>query len=152
VIRTSIILFDEEKMDLGCKRRRIFESCVECDDRRAGFSARVFARPGKAVNVKDFSEFALAEDDHPRLQIPLQKLVLRPRMRPAYEIQAPKWSVLALPFLFTQTVRGLFACGFGHSLHSRPSTGLRPQPTPLFEKEGDLRGFALIAHFTYPFD
>jgi hypothetical protein len=34
----------------------------------------------------------------------------------------------------------------------QPTTGLRPQPTPLFEKERDLRGFALISHFARPLD
>src|ERR1019366_9693346 len=48
---------------------------------RAGFSARVFAGSGKSVYIKNLGESALAEDDHPRLQISLQKLVLRPRMR-----------------------------------------------------------------------
>src|ERR1700756_1972984 len=34
----------------------------------------------------------------------------------------------------------------------QPATGLRPQSTPLFKKEWDFRGLALIAHFTRPFN
>jgi hypothetical protein len=32
------------------------------------------------------------------------------------------------------------------------TSGFRPQPAPLFEKEWDFRGFALIAHLACPFD
>jgi hypothetical protein len=33
----------------------------------------------------------------------------------------------------------------------QPTTGFRPQSAPLFEKERNLRGLALIAHFARPF-
>jgi hypothetical protein len=80
VSRTIVTLFDEEKMNFGCERRLESERCVERDDGRARFSARILARSRKTVNVKDLRESALAEDDHPSLQIPLQNLMLRPRM------------------------------------------------------------------------
>jgi hypothetical protein len=58
VIGTGIILFDEEEMDFGCERRLKSERCLERDDGRPGFSARVFAGSGETVDIKDLRAIA----------------------------------------------------------------------------------------------
>ena len=71
VIGTIVALFDEKKMNFGGERRLKSECRVERDDGRSRFSALVFAGSRKSVDVKNLRESALAEDDHPRLEIAL---------------------------------------------------------------------------------
>jgi NAD(P)H-dependent FMN reductase len=97
-----------------------------------------------ARNVQQLRETAIELQLAPirsSVHIPVATLwASEARASRAYEIQAPKWSVLALPFLLTRTIRPLVACGLGHSPHSRPSSNRPPDfglnPPHCLKKKG----------------